>query len=61
MSDPISVSVPTAAAMVGLSERRLRDLCNEGKVDSRYEGRKRLVLVDSLRDYIRSLPMERVS
>lgn len=61
MTDPISVDVKGAGELVGLSERRIRDLCNDGKVDSRYEGRKRLVLVDSLRDYIRSLPMERVT
>lgn len=55
----IAVDTRAAAQMVGLSERTVRDLCNEGRVDSRYHGRKRLVLVDSLRAYVESLPIEK--
>lgn len=56
---PITVSVKTAGEMVGLSSWQVRQLLEDGLVVSRYQGRRRLVDVDSLRSYIESLPTER--
>lgn len=56
---PISVSVKRAGEMVGLSTWQIRDLCNRGLIESGYQGRRRLVDVDSLRAYVKGLPSER--
>jgi hypothetical protein len=59
MSEPISVPVSEAAAMVGLGKSTLEQVIAAGDIDVRYKGSKRLVLVKSLRAYIESLPRER--
>ena len=55
----ISVSVKDAAAMTGLSKWTIYKLLSDGAVMSVYEGSRRLVLTESLRDYIANLPTER--
>jgi hypothetical protein len=57
----IAVSMQAAAEMLGLSEKRVRELVNKELIEARYEGRKRLVSVQSLNDYYKSLPTERDS
>lgn len=54
--DPIFVSVKQAAQMLGLSTWVMYELLNANKIDSRYQGRRRLVLVNSLRAYADDLP-----
>lgn len=58
-ADLISCSVARASELTGISTSRLYDLLNRGLIESRYEGSKRLVLAESLRDYIGALPSER--
>ncbi len=45
---PIAVSIPDAGRMVGLSRSRIYELMDEGTIESRKVGRRRLVLVRSL-------------
>jgi hypothetical protein len=55
-SDPISVDIPTACRMSGLSRSFLYEVLAAGAVRSIKAGRRRLVLVDSLRAWLQSLP-----
>ncbi len=55
---PITVEVKTAAALSGLSVRLMYELLNKGLIESRYHGRKRLVLYASLRAYLEALPQD---
>jgi excisionase family DNA binding protein len=50
-SSPLLVSLEEAARLLGLSEKRVRALCQQGVLDSRREGRRRLVRYTSLREY----------
>lgn len=54
--DPIYVSVKEAARMLGVSTWLMYQRLDQQVIESRYEGRKRLVLMDSLRKYATSLP-----
>lgn len=57
----ISVTVGQAAEMTGLTKNRIYELRREGRLEVRYPyrgGRNFLILVDSLRACIRSLPDE---
>jgi hypothetical protein len=51
--------VKAAADMVGLSTWTIRDLCDSDHIVSVYQGRRRLVDVDSLTAYIKGLPNAR--
>ena len=53
---PIAVSVKDAAAKIGVAPMTIYRLCDAQAIESVYLGRKRLVLVDSLRDYVANLP-----
>ncbi|HEX8489360.1 MAG TPA: helix-turn-helix domain-containing protein [Propionibacteriaceae bacterium] len=53
---PIFVSVKQAAQMLGISPWSCYQLLDAGAVDSRYQGRRRLVRVTSLHEYAESLP-----
>lgn len=57
--DPIFVSVKEAARALNISTWSCYQLLDENKIDSRYQGRRRLVDVASLREYARNLPTER--
>ena len=48
----ISVGIDNAAKLTGLSRSRLYELMGEGKVRSVHIGRRRLVLVSSLRELL---------
>lgn len=54
--DPIFVSVKEAARMLGLSTWSMYQKLDQQVIASRYDGRKRLVVVESLREYAAALP-----
>lgn len=54
--DPIFVSVKEAARMLGLSTWSMYQKLDQQVIASRYDGRKRLVVVESLREYAAGLP-----
>lgn len=54
--DPIYVSVKEAARMLGLSTWAVYQKLDQQVIESRYDGRKRLVVVESLRKYAADLP-----
>lgn len=53
---PIFISVKQAAEMLAISPWSCYQLLDAQKIESRYHGRRRLVLVDSLRKYAAALP-----
>jgi excisionase family DNA binding protein len=55
---PIFVSVKQAASMLAISPWSCYQLLDNGKIDSRYQGRRRLVSVASLHKYAEGLPTE---
>lgn len=55
--EPIFVSVKEAARILGnVSPWSVYQLLDEAKIESRYHGRRRLVVLDSLRSYAKGLP-----
>lgn len=58
-TDPITVTAKDAAKLLGISPWSVYQLCEQKKVASRYHGRRRLIELESLRDYVKSLPTER--
>jgi len=58
MSDitPIFVSVKEAAQMLGITQWSVYKLCDEQAIRSQYHGKRRLVRLDSLREYADGLP-----
>lgn len=59
--DPIFVSAHDAATLLGLSRAQTYALLDKGVIESRYYGRRRLVVLGSLREFADSLPNERAS
>lgn len=57
--DPITVTVKGAAQMLGLSNWSVYKLLDAGDIESRYKGTRRLVVIESLREYVASLPTEK--
>lgn len=57
--DPIFVSVKEAARILGgLTTWSIYRLCDDQILISQYHGRRRLVRLDSLRDYAANLPTQ---
>lgn len=54
--DPIFVSVKEAARLLGLSTWSMYQKLDQQVIESRYDGRKRLVDYASLRAYAAALP-----
>ena len=54
--DPVFVSVKQAAELLAVSPWQIYDLLDKQAIESRYQGRRRLVVVSSLRKYAESLP-----
>jgi hypothetical protein len=54
--EPIFVSVKDAAKILGLAPITVYKLLNDGVIDSRYQGRRRSVVLTSLHDYAAGLP-----
>lgn len=59
--DPIYTSVKSAARALSISPWVMYKLLDAGEIESRYHGARRLVDVQSLREYARNLPTERPS
>jgi hypothetical protein len=53
---PIFVSVKDAATMLGLTPGGAYELVDQQRIESRYCGRRRLVVVESLIEYAANLP-----
>ncbi|MFD7157924.1 helix-turn-helix domain-containing protein [Kribbella sp. WER1] len=58
-SDAVLVSTKETARLLGLSRNHVYELLDQGAIDSRYIGRRRLVVMTSLREFISGLPAER--
>ena len=56
---PLTVRVKKAAELTGLSKWTIYKLCEEQKIESRYDGTARLIVFESLERYIANLPTER--
>lgn len=54
--EPIFVSVKKAAQMLDLVPWSVYKLCNEGKLESQYQGRRRCIRLESVRAYADGLP-----
>ncbi len=59
--EPIHVSVADAARILGISPHHCNRLINadDSPIASRYLGKRRLVVLASLREYAANLPIER--
>jgi hypothetical protein len=57
--EPIFVSVQQAMVMLGLSRNQTYKLLDQRVIESRYFGRRRLVVLASLREFAEGLPTER--
>jgi hypothetical protein len=53
---PISYTIKKAVLDTGYSRSRIYELIADGKLDVRKDGRKTVIMAQSLRDYIASLP-----
>lgn len=53
--EPIFVSIKDAAAMLSLTPWSVRQLLDAKVIESTYHGRRRLVVLTSVRDYANSL------
>jgi hypothetical protein len=53
---PISFSIKGAVAASGLSRSRIYEFISAGKLDVRKDGAKTLIMADSLRACVKSLP-----
>lgn len=56
--EPIFVSVKDAARILAISPWSCYQLLDAGKIEDRYQGRRRLVVLASLRAYAAGLPSE---
>jgi excisionase family DNA binding protein len=54
---PLAYAIRTAVAVSGLSRSRIYELIGQGQLEARKDGRKTLVLAESLNTYIASLPV----
>ena len=59
IAEPISVRIPMAVAMTGLSRSRLYELIASGEIDIAKDGRTTLIIVDSLRRAVSRQTLER--
>lgn len=53
---PLAVTIPGAAQMSGLGRSRIYELIGEGTLEARKAGRRTLIMTDSLRAYLSTLP-----
>jgi len=52
--EPLAVNVQGAGAMLGISARQVQKFIEQNILRSRKIGRRRLILVDDLRKFVRS-------
>jgi excisionase family DNA binding protein len=55
--EPIFISVKQAAQVLSLTPWTIYKLLDDQKIASHYEGRRRLVSIESLREYAKNLPI----
>lgn len=55
-ADPIFISVKEAARLLNLTTWTVYKLLDEKAIDSRYSGKRRLVVLESLRTFADTLP-----
>lgn len=53
---PLFISIADGTRMLGVSLRTMRDLIDSDAIETRYVGRRRLVVYESLRRYAEGLP-----
>lgn len=58
MIDPIAVSIPDAAKMLGVSRTKIYTLIASQELSRRKAGKRALILVSDLRNYAENLPTE---
>jgi excisionase family DNA binding protein len=58
-AEAVFVSTKETARLLGVSRQHVYDLLDERAIESRYIGRRRLVVMASLRMFIAGLPAER--
>jgi hypothetical protein len=56
---PIHVSIQEACHLLGISRVSLWHILEANQIESRYHGRRRLVVLASLEDYASNMPRER--
>ncbi len=54
--DKIAVTIPDATALSGIGRSSLYKLFKEGKLTPRKAGKRTLILVSELENYVKSLP-----
>lgn len=59
LTDVIFVSIKDAQNMLGLSRPQIYRLLDQGLIEARYLGRRRLIVADSVRAFAAGLPDER--
>ena len=55
MTNKLSVTIPEACAMTGLGRSTIYRLFDEGKLQKRKVGKRTLILISDLSDYINGL------
>jgi hypothetical protein len=55
-TQPIGLTIPSAASMTGLGRTRIYELIGAGVLDARKAGRRTIIMGDSLRAYLSTLP-----
>ena len=58
---PLLVSVPQAAKMIGRGHSKIYDLIGEGRIHAVKSDNRTLITVESLHEYVRSLPLAKVA
>jgi hypothetical protein len=56
--EPLLISVAEMRSMLGISKNYAYTILDQGLIESRYIGRRRLVVLESLRAYVAALPRE---
>jgi excisionase family DNA binding protein len=59
MKNKIAVTVPEASALSGIGRSSIYKLFNERKLTPRKSGRRTLILVEELEEFLKSLPVGR--
>lgn len=57
--DAVFISTKETARLLGVSRQHVYDLLDEREIESRYIGRRRMVVMASLRAFITALPSGR--
>ena len=55
-TDPIAYTIPDAGRAAGIGNTKLYELIGLGVLDARKAGRRTVIMADSLRAYLSSLP-----